>query len=66
MSADDFAAMTDPEFLEERRRLHDELDELGDEIPSANPEDNCRIRERYRQVEAEFLRRAGLKWQQVS
>ena len=61
-AVDDFATMDDPEFLAERRRLHDAL---GDS-PSGNPEDDCRLRERYRLAEAEFLRRAGMKWQQVS
>lgn len=58
----DFATMDDPEFLAERRRLHNALDDS----PSGNPEDACRLRERYRLAEAEFLRRAGMKWQQVS
>jgi hypothetical protein len=62
LAGDDFASMDDPEFLAEWRRLHDALDDS----PSGNPEDYCRLRERYRLVEAEFLRRAGMKWQQVS
>ena len=62
LAADDFATMDDPEFLAERRRLHDALDDS----PSGNPEDDCRLRERHRLAETEFLRRAGLKWQQAS
>lgn len=56
-AAADFATMDDPEFLVERRRLHDALDDS----PSGSPEDACRLRERYRLAEAEFLRRAGMK-----
>jgi hypothetical protein len=62
MSDDDIATMDDPDFLAERRRLHDALDDS----PRDNPEDDCRLRERYRLVEAEFLRRARLACQQVS
>lgn len=54
--AADLATMDDPEFLTERRRLHDE-------ISDASEDEGPELRERYRLVEAEFLRRAGMKWQ---
>ena len=44
---DEFSAMNDPEFLAERSRVRDAIDEL---------------QERYRMLTEEFDRRAGAKW----
>jgi hypothetical protein len=51
MTADDLARMDDPEFLRQRRRLHDALGE-------ADATDD--LAEQYQAYELEFLRRAGL------
>jgi hypothetical protein len=47
----DFAAMNDPDFLAERRRVRETLEALT---------------ERYRLINIEFDRRAGNAWKKVS
>jgi hypothetical protein len=49
--------MDDPEFLAERRRLHDAISDTTDGV-------DADLREQYAAIEAEFLRRAGLAWSQ--
>ncbi|HEX3964084.1 MAG TPA: hypothetical protein VHZ03_46805 [Trebonia sp.] len=49
--SDEFAAMSDPDFLDERRRVRETLEVLA---------------ERYRLINIEFDRRAGIKWAPVS
>jgi hypothetical protein len=53
----DFTEMDDPEFLAERRRLHDAISDTTD----AGDSD---LREQYAAIEREFLRRAGMAWSQ--
>jgi hypothetical protein len=53
----DFTEMDDPEFLAERRRLHDEISGTADGA-------DAELREQYAAVEREFLRRAGMAWSQ--
>jgi hypothetical protein len=48
---DQFASMSDPDFLDERRRVREALDVLA---------------ERYRLINIEFDRRARAKWAAVS
>jgi hypothetical protein len=51
MSAkDEFAAMSDPDFLAERQRVRDAIEVLT---------------ERYRVINVEFDRRAGMAWKQA-
>jgi hypothetical protein len=45
--SDEFAAMSDPEFLAERKRVRETLEALT---------------ERYRMINIEFDRRAGVEW----
>jgi hypothetical protein len=45
--SDEFAVMSDPDFLAERKRVRETLEALT---------------ERYRMINIEFDRRAGLKW----
>ena len=45
--SDEFAAMSDPEFLAERKRVREALEALT---------------ERYRVINIEFDRRAGVEW----
>jgi hypothetical protein len=49
--SDDFAAMSDPDFLAELRRVREELRQLT---------------ERYQVINVEFDRRAGAKWASAS
>ena len=49
--SDEFAVMSDPEFLDERRRVREALEALA---------------ERYRLINIEFDRRAGATWAAVS
>jgi hypothetical protein len=49
--SDEFAVMSDPDFLDERRRVREALGVLA---------------ERYRLINIEFDRRAGAKWTAVS
>jgi hypothetical protein len=48
---DDYAAMSDPDFLAERKRVRDTLEALT---------------ERYRVINVEFDRRAGAQWASAS
>ena len=48
---DEFTAMSDPDFLAERKRVRETLEALT---------------ERYRMINIEFDRRAGLKWARAS
>jgi hypothetical protein len=48
---DEFAGMSDPDFLAERRRVRETLEALN---------------ERYRVINIEFDRRAGSTWTQAS
>jgi hypothetical protein len=57
----DFTEMDDPEFLVERRRLHDAI---ADTPPADVPD--AELRNQYAAIEAEFLRRAGLSFQSVA
>jgi hypothetical protein len=47
----EFAVMSDPDFLAERKRVREALESLS---------------ERYRLINAEFDRRAGAKWATAS
>jgi hypothetical protein len=49
--SDDFTAMSDPDFLAERKRVRETLEILT---------------ERYRVINIEFDRRAGVKWASAS
>jgi hypothetical protein len=49
--SDEFSAMSDPDFLAERKRVRETLDALS---------------ERYRMINIEFDRRAAAKWATVS
>ena len=51
MSTDEFAVMNDPDFLAERKRVREELQQLT---------------ERYRQLNEEFDRRASTAWAPAS
>ena len=50
-SADEFSAMSDPDFLAERKRVRETLEALT---------------ERYRAINIEFDRRAGAQWASAS
>jgi hypothetical protein len=52
----EFAEMDDVEFLAERRRVREQVEQAPDGAPP--PE----LLRRYEAVDAEFLRRAGLAW----
>jgi hypothetical protein len=49
--SDEFAKMSDPDFLAERRRVRESIEALT---------------ERYRMINIEFDRRAGTTWTQAS
>jgi len=49
--SDEFAAMSDPDFLAERKRVRETLEALA---------------ERYRLINVEFDRRAGVQWASAS
>jgi hypothetical protein len=49
--SDEFTAMSDPDFLAERKRVRETLEALN---------------ERYRMINIEFDRRAGAKWATAS
>lgn len=53
---EDYSAMSDPDFLEERRRVREELEHTPEREVSAE------LAIRYRQLDEEFLRRASLAW----
>lgn len=56
----DFALMSDPEFLAERKRIRDELEHVPEH------EVNLELTARYEQLNDEFLRRASLAWTHAS
>ena len=56
MSVDDFTAMSDPDFLAERRRVREALAD----VPAH--EVNTALADRYQSLNEEFLRRARLTW----
>jgi hypothetical protein len=53
---EDYSAMSDPDFLAERRRVREELEHTPQHEVSAE------LAIRYRQLDEEFLRRASLAW----
>jgi len=53
---EDFNAMDDPEFLDERRRLREELEHTPEH--EVSPE----LAARYQLMDQEFLRRAAIAW----
>lgn len=53
---EDYSAMSDPDFLTERRRVREELEHTPQHEVSAE------LTIRYRQLDEEFLRRASLAW----
>jgi hypothetical protein len=56
MSGDDFTAMSDPEFLAERRRVREALEYAQEHEISAA------LTDRYQRLNEEFLRRARMTW----
>jgi hypothetical protein len=56
---EDFSAMSDPDFLAERRLVREELEHTPEH--EASPE----LAARYRNLDEEFLRRASLAWAQA-
>ena len=62
MSEDDpdFGRMDDPEFLDERARLRDQLECLP-----LDHDDYGRLAARYRAMQEEFFRRASIAWSQA-
>jgi len=55
----DFSAMSDPDFLTERRRVREELEHTPEHEVSAE------LSARYQKLDEEFLRRASLAWTQA-
>jgi hypothetical protein len=60
MTDDDITTMDDPQFLDERRRVREELDRL----PPHQVSD--KLTARYQKLNDEFLRRARIAWTQAS
>jgi hypothetical protein len=56
---EDFSAMSDPDFLAERRRIREELEHTPEH--ELSPE----LTARYQKLDEEFLRRASLAWTQA-
>jgi hypothetical protein len=56
MTGDDFTAMSDPEFLAERRRVREALADIPVHEASAG------LADRYQRLNEEFLRRARMTW----
>ena len=56
MNSDDFATMSDPEFLAERRRVREALADM----PAR--EVSVALADRYQRLNEEFLRRARAMW----
>jgi hypothetical protein len=54
----DLAALDDPAFLAERRRVREELE--------GTPTDRDELTARYAALDAEFIRRARAAWAQAS
>ncbi len=56
MNGDDLTAMSDPEFLAERRRVREALELMREhEVSTA-------LADRYQRLNEEFLRRARTTW----
>ena len=53
----DFSTMTDPDFLAERRRVREQLEDLPDQSP-----DRARLARLYTAMDVEFDRRARAAW----
>ena len=56
---EDFSAMSDPDFLAERRRVREQLEHTPQH--ELSPE----LAARYQRLDEEFLRRASLAWAQA-
>lgn len=56
---EDFSAMSDPDFLAERRRVREELEHTPEH--KVRPE----LAVRYQRLDEEFLRRASIAWAQA-
>jgi len=56
MSGDDLTTMSDPEFLAERRRVREALEDM----PAR--EVSVALADRYQRLDEEFLRRARAMW----
>ena len=56
---EDFSAMSDPDFLAERRRIREELEHTPEH--ELSPE----LTSRFQKLDEEFLRRASLAWTQA-
>ncbi len=56
---EDYGAMSDPDFLAERRRVREELEHTPEH--EVSPE----LTARYQKLDEEFLRRASLAWAQA-
>jgi hypothetical protein len=56
---EDFRAMSDPDFLAERRRVREELEHAPEH--ELSPE----LAARFQKLDEEFLRRASLAWAQA-
>ena len=56
---EDFSAMSDPDFLAERRRVREQLEHTSQH--ELSPE----LAARYQRLDEEFLRRASLAWSQA-
>jgi hypothetical protein len=54
--SEDFTAMGDPEFLAERSRVRDELENAPRQAAKAE------LAARYRRLDDEFIRRARMAW----
>ena len=60
MTDDDITTMDDPQFLDERRRVREELEHLpADAVGDA-------LADRYQMLNEEFLRRARIAWSPTS
>jgi hypothetical protein len=55
-SPDDFAKMSDPEFLAERRRVREALEHTPEQEVSPA------LADRFAKLDEEFLRRARIAW----
>jgi hypothetical protein len=60
MTDDDITSMDDPQFLDERRRVREELDRLPPH------QDSERLTARYQMLNDEFTRRARIAWNQAT
>jgi hypothetical protein len=60
MTDDDITSMDDPQFLNERKRVREELEHL----PACEISDT--LAARYQMLNEEFLRRARIAWNQAS